>query len=303
MSLRASIDIGSNSVLLLIAKIEAGKIIETLDSQAAVTSLGKNVKKTKIFDEQSKSDTYSTLIKYCESLDKHGIKREDCLVTATEASRVAKDSKEFFKRVKEELSLNVKIISSNAEAYYTALGVVRGSERNDKNIVIMDIGGASTELIKVKSDPFEFGPSISLPVGSVVCSEWLNDKNYEQKMPETLGSFKFDDYQTDHLVCVAGSMTSIGGMLKGLTTYKDSEVNGYVFDIEDFSKLFDSVKKLKADVLLSKFPFLGKRAKTIVAGARLGIDVGKTVSAKTFSISTLGLRYGVLIAGEIDERL
>ncbi len=301
MTLRASIDIGSNTTLLLAAEIgHDGSFIEKAN-ESRVTSLGKDLDKTGVFRDKSMKDTFKALSEYKDDLAKIGIGPESVIVTATEAARVAKNSSDFFQKVRKEIGFEVTIINGEGEAYYTSYGVVSRSQLNESNITIMDIGGASTELIRVSVNPFEILSSISLPIGSVRCTDWLKEKIFDQKVEEIFQNFDLEAYKTDHLLCVAGSMTSLGSMIKGLKKFDSNEVNGTRISFSDFLKFTKKIKKKTPTELLLKFPFLGKRSKSIVGGAYLGEVIGSALEVNTFEISTLGLRYGTLLAGGIDE--
>lgn len=300
---RASIDIGSNTVLLLIADVnESGELISELENESRVTSLGKDLDRTGVFREQSMKDTYLAFLDYQKLIKKYGVLPERVIVTATEASRVAKNAKDFLSKLEAEFSYKIHLINAEGEAHYTSLGVVRGAGLKEGSISIMDIGGASTELIKVECDPFNITHTISLPMGSVRCSDWLKDGCFVERSNEILSNPELNVYKTDHLLCVAGSMTSLGGMIKGLKKFNPDEINGSRISFEKFLTFAEKIKKKAPMELLSKFPFLGKRAESIVGGAHLGEAVGKRLDVKTFEISTLGLRYGTIMAGGIDER-
>lgn len=299
---RASIDIGSNTVLLLAAEIKENEIFRELANESRVTSLGKDLDTKKVFIKSSMKDTFQALREYEVILKNLDISPDQVIVTATEAARVATNSSEFFKEIKEELGFRVQIIDGIGEAYYTSLGVVSGTKLVEPNVTIMDIGGASTELISVQIEPFKVLSSVSLPLGSVRCSDWLKAKIFDEKIKEIFEIFDVSSYRTDHLMCVAGSMTSLGSMIKGLKKFNSNEVNGTKILFSDFLKFTEKIKKRSPVELLLKFPFLGKRSKSIVGGAYLGEAMGKILCVKTFEISTLGLRYGTLKAGGIDER-
>lgn len=299
--LRASIDIGSNTTLLLIGDVVDRHLAE-LENESRVTGLGRELDKNKAFLEIAMEDTSSALSEYVELIDKYNIQRSEVIMTATEASRVASNAKAFFENIEKELGLKVTIISSEGEAHYTAFGVISGSESTMSDLTIMDIGGASTEFIKVSSQPFEIIDSISLPFGSVRATDWINEGIFEEKMNEIISKSRLIDFKTDHLFCVAGSMTSLGGMIKGLKEFNPDEVNGTKVSFDQFLEFKDKINNAAPEALDLKYPFLGKRARSIVGGARLGEKVGNLLGIHTFEISTLGLRYGSVYAGEIDER-
>lgn len=303
MEKRASIDIGSNTVLLLAAEVEESPFsYRELLNETHVTSLGKDLDKTGEFHPDSIKDTYEALKDYKEKVESIGISPSDVIVTATEASRVAKNSKELFDKVQNELGFKVTIINAEGEAYYTSLGVVKGHDADFSNAVIMDVGGASTELILIQVNPFQIKKTISLPVGSVRGTDWISEGSFEEKMSELLSNDELENFKSDYLLCVAGSMTSLGGMIKGLKKFDSNEVNGSAITFDKYLGFFESIQDLSPEELLEKFPFLGKRAKSILAGAKLGLKMGKRLEIKSFEISTFGLRYGTLFAGTIDTK-
>ena len=299
--LRASIDIGSNTTLLLIGNVEEGKLTE-LENESRVTGLGRDLDLNKAFLDVAMDDTYQALSEYVEIIDSHGIPRSSVIMTATEASRVATNSKSFYEKVKSELKLEVTLISSEGEAFYTAYGVIAGSDSNADYLTIMDIGGASTEFIKVRSEPFSIVDSISLPFGSVRATDWIREGSFEKRMDQIISESRLDEFKTQHLFCVAGSMTSLGGMIKGLSVFDPTEVNGTMVDFNQFLGFKERIDQASPEDLMEKYPFLGKRARSIVGGAKLGEKVGRFLGINTFEISTLGLRYGTLYAGVVDER-
>lgn len=303
MEKRASIDIGSNTVLLLAADIQDEPFeYSEIFNETHVTSLGKDLDKTGVFHPDSIKDTFNALKDYKSKIESIGMKPEEVIVTATEASRVAKNADELFERVSSELGFKVSIINAEGEAYYCSLGVIKGHKFEHNNAVIMDVGGASTELILIQRDPFKIEKTISLPVGSVRGTDWVKEGTFEEKMDELLSNPELDQFKSDYLLCVAGSMTSLGGMIKGLKTFDSNEVNGSAITFDKYLGFFDKIKDATPEQLLEKFPFLGKRAKSILAGAKLGLKMGNRLEIKSFEISTYGLRYGTLFSGKIDPK-
>jgi exopolyphosphatase/guanosine-5'-triphosphate,3'-diphosphate pyrophosphatase len=295
--IRSSIDIGSNSVLLL-SVLWNDKIEKELLNCSHITSLGKDLDKNKYFHPDSMQATYEALLDYKNQLKSININPTDVIVTATEAARVATNAKEFFLKIKNEIGFEVQIITSVEEAYFTALGVVSGIVTAEKNLVVMDIGGASTELIRIQKEPFHIISSVSLAVGSVRGTDWKNANIFESQMQQIL-SVPLDDYQTDTMICVAGSMTSLATMFLGKTRFNDREIDGVVIDMEEFKKFKLSLQQQSSSELLIKFPFLGKRAPMVAAGAEVALLILEKLNVKSIQVSTRGLRYGVVFQGQL----
>lgn len=302
----ASIDIGSNTLLLLVSEVSESGVKECY-SISKVAGLGRGIDKNKEFCQEAKEDVYTILKEFRTILEKEKINLENVICTATEAARVALNARSFFDSLKAELGFNIQIINAKAEAYFTALGVSTDSSL-PLSFSILDIGGASTEIIALNKIPndVEILRSISLPVGSVRCSEWAKENQFEKKMHSVL-DIDLKEFETPHILCVAGSMTSLAGIFHNLRNFEEKLIHGSKISLTSFSELIKKIASCTSLELLNSFPFLGKRATTILAGALVGREIGKKLGVETFEISTLGLRHGSLKymlkkgKGEIDD--
>lgn len=300
---RASIDIGSNSLLLLCGGIGADKKIHERLNESSITGLGKQLDKNKTFLDSSMEESFSALANYKKLLSQVGVNAENTIVTATEASRVAKNAKDFFTRVKKELGFSVNIISGEGEAYYSALGVSLSEPQGKEDLTLMDVGGASTELIHIGRNPLVIKNTISLPMGSVRAVSWkeenLYEKNLEKIIKDELTHIK--KFKTPKLLAIAGTMTTLAGMHLGLTDYDDKKVGGANMTLEQFSRLLTKYENTPGDELLRIFPFLGKRAHTVIIGGKLALRLAQEMGVKDFVVSTYGLRYGTLFEGGVKN--
>ena len=300
---RASIDIGSNSILLLAVEFntEKGLIEREYLNESFITSLGKDLDKTKVFHPDSMKASLAALAECRKLLEGIHFSSADVIVTATEASRVAGNSHEFYSQVKKDLGFNVSIISSEGEAYYTALGVISSLSESSDDVVVMDIGGASTELISITPKPFLIKNSVSFPIGSVRATDWRAEGIFDEKI-KAINESDFSAYQTKTLVCVAGSMTSLASMYLGLKEFSASKIEGMMIGLNSFKEFSRDLQKTNTENLLLLFPFLGKRAPMVASGALVAELMASKLGVETMKISTRGLRYGTVISGGVDER-
>lgn len=295
---RASIDIGSNSILLLAGDFTFEMNI--LAKESRVVGLGKDLDINNEFRADKIDLAFDVLKEYKKICDNLSI--SSIIVTATEATRVAKNSHLLLDKMDKELGLNVKIISGEGEAFYTARGVASGLNNNSDTVVIMDIGGASTELIKVNLGPFSIESSISLPVGSVRMKDWKKDGSDEMKVQDILKEYNVESFITDNLTCVAGTMTTVGAMLGKLDIFDEDTIDGSTYLGSELENIFKEIEDFSKDDILLKYPVTGKRSLTVVGGLKLALIIGKALSVKSYKISTKGLYYGTLIEGKIDDR-
>jgi exopolyphosphatase / guanosine-5'-triphosphate,3'-diphosphate pyrophosphatase len=296
----ASIDIGSNSILLLIANVENNKL-SILYRDSHVTALGKGLDATGKFDAGSMHESLQVLKLYSEKIKEFGLLPQACLATATEASRVALNAKEFYHEVLKQTDISVQIINGKGEAYYSALGASFELPSQFSQVTIMDIGGASTELIKVKLHPFQIIDSVSIPVGSVRMTNWREDGVLAEKMAHLEQSYNeiITSFKTSNLLCVAGTMTSIANMHLNHKEFVENEVHMHEMTFESLKNIFDKSASANSDKLLAEFPFLGKRAKAIAGGISVAYYFCNKLSVKNITVSTYGLMFGTALEQKI----
>ncbi|WP_412471057.1 hypothetical protein [Halobacteriovorax sp. RT-2-4] len=295
-NLIASVDIGSNSTLLLVIDRDTKEIVQEFST---ITGLGRGLDKEGVFQEKSMEDTFKALKEYKEECLRLGCK--NIIITATEASRVAKNAPEFFSRIKSELDLDIEIISGEGEAFYTAFGINEMMKKKSKKQLILDVGGASSELILIKTKPFEIIETVSLPIGSVRVDDWIRDGQLRNKIAEIFESFNLESYLGQDVIGVAGTLTSLALMFSGEASYNAEAINEYSISLADFNESTDRIQLVDSKALGKQFAFLGKRSKTIQSGAICAQTILNKIEAKNIHFSTYGLRYGTALRGEIDD--
>ena len=152
----AVIDIGSNSVRLVIYRLE-GRAIWTVFNEKALAGLGRDLPAEGRLSPQGIATALAALRRYRAVLE--GWAAEDTSVVATAAVREARDGPEFLAAVREQTGLEVRVLTGEEEARYAALGVVAGQP--DAQGVVGDLGGSSLELIQLA----EASEGVTLPLG------------------------------------------------------------------------------------------------------------------------------------------
>lgn len=299
---RASIDIGSNSVQFIIAQIYPE--YKVLCREQFITGLGRQLDQTKVFSSVAMEETFQAL-RECVKLAKDNLfDPSNILATATEAARVAKNSKEFFNKIKDQLGISINLITSEAEAYFSSKGLIFNSKFNEDELFVMDIGGASTELIHVSLKPFKIIKTISLPLGSVRMCNW--EQNGEKQSRLIQLDEKFHDaivnFKTEKLYCVAGTMTSVGNIFLENKNFSEDEVNNLSLTYLQFAQTHGKISDLSTDTLSSQYPFLGKRVEVIKSGFNVADYIFKHIEVKHIVICTQGLMHGLISEGFIPEK-
>lgn len=298
---KASIDIGSNSVLLSVCEVE-GHILGELVSKANVTSLGRDLDRTGNLSVSGKEKTLEVLASYRKIIETYAISTSHVVVTGTEVLRAAKDAPQFIKEIESVIGAPLTLLTGEGEAHYTAMGVANSSKIDWRDVIIMDMGGASTEFIHFNREKKIIEKSVSLPVGAARSTQWLIDDCFEQKMSEVFSRFDLSDYSCQNLVCVAGSMTTIAAMIAGLNFFDAQELEGLKVERSRFDQFNESIQSLNEEQISKKFPIAASRAQTIKAGAKAAKYLFNKIGVENLIISTYGLRHGTIDVEVIDER-
>jgi exopolyphosphatase/guanosine-5'-triphosphate,3'-diphosphate pyrophosphatase len=154
----AVIDIGSNSVRLVIYRLE-GRAIWTVFNEKVLAGLGNEVARTGRLSAEGVEAALASLKRFKAVLE--AARPTAVFVVATAAVREATDGPSFVRRLKSETGLSVRVLTGEEEARYSALGVLAGAPSAEG--VVGDLGGSSLELIKVSGGAP--GAGVSVPLG------------------------------------------------------------------------------------------------------------------------------------------
>jgi exopolyphosphatase / guanosine-5'-triphosphate,3'-diphosphate pyrophosphatase len=293
----ASIDIGTNTILLLIAKVE-GKKIHPLFEMETVVRLGEGVQKKGILSKEAMNRGLQTLAQYLERCQEMEVQK--IFVAGTSALREAKNSKDFLKLAKEKLNLSIEVISGEEEAQLSFLAVVKDLKEVKKLILVVDVGGGSTEFILGKGD--QIRQWISLPLGSVrfteqfLRSDPVQEEEWE-KMERTIRELLFNIPHSQEplsMVAVGGTATTLASVEQGLEEFIAEKIHHFILKKEALknqlllyrSKTIDQRKKIPG--------LPNARADVILAGGAILYLAMEELKCPSVLISCHGVRYGLL---------
>jgi exopolyphosphatase/guanosine-5'-triphosphate,3'-diphosphate pyrophosphatase len=229
MSSVAAIDIGSNSVRLLIVGPDGGE----LSREMQITRLAEGVDRSGRLAEAAMTRTLDVLASYGALIRRHGAER--VRVTGTSAARDAQNRDEFFARVERAIGRAPELLSGGAEAALAFAGATAGRAAEQGPFLTLDIGGGSTEFAFGTSSPEH---AISLDIGCVRITErfLLEDPPSPRELAEG-GAFvrSLLERVEREVPCrrartwlgLAGTVTSLAARDAGLTRYDPSVTHGY----------------------------------------------------------------------------
>lgn len=302
----ASLDIGTNSVLLLVAERDRHGTIRALVERATITRLGEGVDRTRELLPAASERTLACLRDYAAEFARVGVDR--VAAVGTSALRDARGGAEFTARAAEVLGVEPEIISGPREAALTFSGSLAGLDvPREHDVSVFDVGGGSTEIVSGRLDArgrAELGPAVSLDIGSVRLFE--RHVTHDPPSAAELEAVRQDVDRAleqapvisgEHLVGVAGTVTTLASVALELESYDSALVHGQVLDRETVSRV---VQRLTTTPLATRQGMRGlepRRADVIVTGAVLVERVLAWSALPELIVSDRGVRWG--LAGEL----
>ena len=301
LSMRAAIDIGSNTIHLVVARCTPHNL-EIVEDQQELVRIGESVTATGEISAEKAKAAIATLKRYKALARKH--KANPILVVATEAIRQARNSDAFLEQVYNKTKLNVNLISGTAEAALTFFGStyeVYQEPHPPTQIGVMDLGGGSMELVTARNMHITW--RTSLPIGS----GWLHDRYLSANPPtyddvtvaETFLQTYFRGLQLKHtppvLIVTGGSANSILFLARNAFNL---DVNHTHITVQDLIRCQGLLISLPAEEIAQRFEQPIARARILLAGALIIQTVMTRLRVNEIQVSSHGIREGVLLAYE-----
>lgn len=295
---RAAVDIGSNTILLLVID-DQGKPIH---DEAIVVGLGQGLGSKGIFRPDRMDAAVAALTHFATIAAGLGVPAFEVTVAATSAARRALNARSFVERVYQETGFRVNIVSGEEEARLTWRGALLDLPLPAAPIGVVDLGGGSTELVLGQGN--QMGPRQSLELGSVRLTETFFGESPGRYRPGDLARCKAHIHQVVEtfewrmlpkaLVAVAGTATTLGAMDLGLTEWQADRVHG--------SRLTRAALRTWTDRLFAAGPaerrrlagVSPERADYLLAGACVLEAVCTQSHRDSLWLSIGGVRHGLL---------
>lgn len=313
MPLFASIDVGSNTIRLLIAGVEDKRIIDVYYGRK-ITRLGTGISHTgKLLDKNIEA-SIAALKEFSSIISKHGVK---CVrAVATSALREASNSDIFIEKVFADTGISIEVISGEKEAELILEGILlslpESSHLTRHPLLILDMGGGSTEwiLYRKESQGDRTRPQVemgSIPVGVIKLAgsfiktdpvseadiENLNDEIvlYVNDLKARIGNHINSDTR---FIGTAGTFSTIASVDLGLETYSREKIHLHSLPL---SRLQDMSRRLLSLLLEERKNVRGlepERADLIIPGLQFTIKVMDFFDFDELTVSDYGLLEGVL---------
>lgn len=299
--MRAIIDIGTNSVRLLMAEKDEKGEWKTLRKELRSTRLGEGMTDKATIGQGAKERTLSAVEEFTAMAKLEGA--EDIFAYGTSIMRDASNGEEFADEVTVASGVPVRILSGKEEAYYSYIGAA-GTSGVITSVV--DIGGGSTEIcVGFGTD---VGARHSFRLGCVRCSKQFDTttaRGRAELKKHCFTLFRETDLMESmrnvkRWIGVGGTVTSLASMLQELEVYDSLKVQDYVIHPEDVSKILEKLSKMSYDDKCHMKGLLPSRADIIVAGVVILDSLMEYFALSEITVSDRDLSEGLLDADVIS---
>lgn len=280
----AVIDCGTNTIRLLVADPGRGMGLSEVDRRLELVRLGQGVDATRRFHPDALARTFAAVDTYAARIRELGVDQVRFL--ATSAARDVSNRDEFFDGVRDRLGVDVDVITGDEEARLSFLGALSGGPVSAGPVLVMDVGGGSTELILGDLDG-SVRVARSLDMGSVRIRERFlaGDPPTAAEVgaarafvDQLLDSSGIPMAEAATWIGVAGTTTSLSAVSQGLTAYDRTRVHNSIVAVDEITRLSEQLLATPVDEVLAAYPMLQRlRAEVICAGALIVEQVAARV--------------------------
>lgn len=299
----AAIDIGSNSIHLVVARMDKAGHLEILDADKISVRLGSFLMADGNMSVEGQRRALRTVAHMAKIAGAYGAVIR---AVATHSFREAKNHQELMDVIFERTGVKIELIDGVEEARLVYLGMRYALPIENMTCLGMDIGGGSTELILARGEHIQFVTSVKL--GAVT----LTAKHFAEKSPTVSSIQKLHEYINLRLEPLGGQVRKAvfkraiasSGTAKALAVMHSRlfrkrnliDENGYKLPVKDLRILLSAMERLKSSKRIREV--LGvdaARADIILAGAAIMHEVSRVFSVKEWTITSFGLREGVIV--------
>ncbi|KWV61145.1 exopolyphosphatase [Bradyrhizobium macuxiense] len=287
----AVIDIGSNSVRLVVYEAMARSLV-TIFNEKALCGLGREVQTTGLLATDAVNKALTALRRFRALCRIQQVSRVYAIATA--ACRDAKNGPDFIAKAERICGAKIEILSGPREAKLSALGVVSGV--HNPNGIVGDLGGGSLELIDVKGNRVRSG--VTLPLGSLALQD-LSHKSLKRAerivKNELLGVAQLKAGRGRTFYAVGGTWRALARIHIIQSGYPLKVMHGYSIPAADALDFAQRLRRLAATNMLANIEAVADARRPLLTYAALVLEyIIRVAQPKTIVFSTFGVREGLL---------
>ncbi len=296
----AAIDLGTNTARLLIGDIDSG-CLTTIRVDREIIRLGGGFSHAGGLSDSAQQRALDCLKRFSEILKEYGV--QQIRSSATSAVRDAVNGPEFVKKVLELTGIKLVVIDGDLEGKLTLKGVVSGLDVRHDNMVVVDVGGGSTEITISEDDKTSY--VTSLPLGVVRLTEGFGSVlSMSARISDVLGNFKSDISskgvkikQDSVMIATAGTATTLAAIMMEMVDYDYRRVNNYLLSRAEVIAIYDRLLPLEPRERLLIPGLEPGREDLIIAGILIILKVMDCLGFNSLKVSDYGLLEGLALSG------
>ena len=285
-----AIDIGTNSMRLLVAEYKDGKL-ENIKKYVNTTRIGQGVDKQGYITDDAIERNVKALIEFSNICKEQNCEKIYCM--GTSALRDSKNKDLFVKLAKAKAGIDVDIISGEEESNLGFKGVLEGLETSD-DILVIDIGGGSTEFIIGNKEGIRFSKSEN--VGALRMTEkFLHKDPIDDEEFKSMSKFIYEEvkdtleyiksYRVKKIVGIGGTITSLSSMNQQLEVYSMEKIHNSSISMSEIELILQNLKSMTLNDKKSLKGLQPKRADIITAGVEILHTIMKNIEIKKIIVS------------------
>jgi len=304
----AAIDVGTNSIRLVVAEYQPDGSYRVLDEDRQMTRLGRGLYRSGRLGDESMEQSLQAVGRMKAIAEGFGV--TELRAIATSAVREAANGRDFVREAWRRYRVRIEIVSPEEEARLAFRSVTRHYDLDDRLTAIVDIGGGSTEVILAAGGLIE--QVVSLPLGAVRLSEryiksdplkpkhWKNLRRaIDQTIEDAIGTPPF---AAEVMVGSGGTFTNLVEMAQAERDGKVTHAREYALSRAELTRLLDRLRETPL-AARRQIPGLNpERADIIVAGAAVVARLTRHLGTQRIFVNDRGVRDGVLLS-MIDDQL
>jgi exopolyphosphatase/guanosine-5'-triphosphate,3'-diphosphate pyrophosphatase len=304
----AALDLGTNNCRLLIAS-PAGDGFRVVDSFSRIIRLGEGISATGSISEAA-IDRAIAALSICS--DKIRYRRAKRLrLIATEACRAADNAESFRARVASETGIRLEVIDRETEATLAVIGCSPLLDPKGRGAILFDIGGGSTELVRIERDPEANAPPriqawMSIPLGVVTLAEHFGGKDvtaqsYARMVGEVaqhvvpFAAEHGADLTDMHLLGTSGTVTTLAGVHLNLARYDRRRIDGVWLSDADITAVIARLLGMSYQERAGNNCISVERADLVLAGCAILDAIRDAFPLPRLRVADRGLREGMLV--------
>jgi exopolyphosphatase/guanosine-5'-triphosphate,3'-diphosphate pyrophosphatase len=305
----AALDLGTNNCRLLIA-CPTGDGFRVVDSFSRIIRLGEGISATGCISDAAIERAIGALSICRDKIQSKKAKR--LRLIATEACRAASNADRFRDRVAAETGIRLEVIDRETEAALAVIGCSPLLDPKGRGAILFDIGGGSTELVRIERDPGEQNalPRIkawmSIPLGVVTLAEHFGGKDVTpqsyalmvQEVAKYVAPFATEhgaDLGDMHLLGTSGTVTTLAGVHLNLLRYDRRRIDGVWMNDADVTATIARLLGMSYRERAGNNCIGTERADLVLAGCAILDAIRDAFPLPRLRVADRGLREGMLV--------